>query len=338
MRIAIVSGKGGAGKTTVATRLFRAVPGSILLDCDVEEPNAALFLRAGDFEEKTVSARYPSIDEEMCTHCGACASFCTFGALLNAKSMTIVMAERCHDCGGCDLVCPVSAVTYAERPVGKIVKGRTNEGVFAYGELNVGEFSGVRLIKELKSSVIAADFGSNGSTGEIVWIDGPPGTGCAAAEAVEDANYVVLVTEPTPFGASDMAMAAEMLVNTGIPFGVAINKDDGKNSEADVFCREQNIPILGRIPFDRGLAESSALGRLEWGSPEHDKPFLELTDAVLEAARKTVTGNAQDGGVENGGAAGIKAVVAKTEPGGAVCEHAAIDGTSKSTSQEGGTE
>ena len=292
MRITVVSGKGGAGKTTVATRLFRAVPGSVLLDCDVEEPNAALFLNPYGLEETTVTAQYPVIDEEICTHCGACASFCAFGALLNAKSMTIVMAERCHDCGGCALVCPVSAVSFAQRPLGKIVKGRTNGGVFAYGELNVGEFSGVKLIKELKSSVGTGGAGSpdgigtSGDIGELVWIDGPPGTGCAAAEAVEDSDYVVLVTEPTPFGASDMAMAAEMLFDLDIPFGVAVNKDDGGKSEVDAFCREKGIPILGRIPFDRGLAESSALGRLEWGCPERDRPFLELTEAVLKEARK----------------------------------------------------
>ncbi len=308
MRITVVSGKGGAGKTTVATRLFRAVPGSVLLDCDVEEPNAALFLNPYGLEETTVTAQYPVIDEEICTHCGACASFCAFGALLNAKSMTIVMAERCHDCGGCALVCPVSAVSFAQRPLGKIVKGRTNSGVFAYGELNVGEFSGVKLIKELKSSV-----GSGARGGVTVWMDGPPGTGCAAAETVEDSDYVVLVTEPTPFGASDMAMAAEMLFDLDIPFGVAVNKDDGGKSEVDAFCREKGIPILGRIPFDRGLAESSALGRLEWGCPERDRPFLELTEAVLNEAKKAA-GKAVGGRVLNGAAG--RAASGKPKNGG----------------------
>jgi MinD superfamily P-loop ATPase len=192
-----------------------------------------------------------------------------------------VMAERCHDCGGCALVCPEKAIDYGERPVGKIYRLNAFDGSFAYGELNVGEFSGVGIVKELKASA------GRPESGESVLIDGPPGTGCAAAEAIEDSDYAVLVTEPTPFGVSDMAMVAEMLENTGIPFGVVINKDTGESSEAMAFCEERGFTLLGRIPFDRGLAEASALGRLEWGSPEHDRPFQDLADAVFETAGGT---------------------------------------------------
>lgn len=274
MQISIVSGKGGTGKTTLATRLFLSKGGSTLLDCDVEEPNAGIFLQVSWSGVETCNSQFPVINEELCTHCGVCASFCSFNAILSSRQATIPLAERCHDCGGCALVCPQKAISYAERGIGKIGRGRSNGGDFAYGSLNVGELSGVGIIRKLRDSYRDG----------LVWIDGPPGTACSAVAAVYDADFAVLVGEPTPFGVSDMAMAVEMLRNLHVPFGVVVNKAGIGNSEIYEFCQKENIPILGEIPFDRSMAAEHAAGRVGFDSDERNELFAQLTGSILSAA------------------------------------------------------
>ena len=275
MQISIVSGKGGAGKTTLATHFFMAVPESALLDCDVEEPNASLFLNLGNTRDEEFETRYPVVDDEACTHCGACAAFCAFNALLVSPAAAIPLPERCHDCGGCALVCPENAIHYESRSIGRIRRGHAGDGRVAWGELNVGELSGVRMIRRLRQS--ASDDG-------VTWIDGPPGTGCAAVAAVEDADFAVLVGEPTPFGVSDMAMAADMIRDLGLPFGVVVNKAGIGNDEIYRYCRNEGLTILGEIPFDRGLAEAGAIGRLGWGHAGCTERFTDLARRIVAAA------------------------------------------------------
>ena len=272
MQIAIVSGKGGAGKTTLATRLFMAVPGSVLLDCDTEEPDAALFFDIHDVETEEVSVRFPLIDGETCTHCGACARFCAFGAILSSPAATFTLPERCHDCGGCAPVCPHGAITWDHRSIGRIIRGGTAGGDIATGELNIGEYSGVKIIRRLRDSA---------PPDRPVFIDGPPGTACAAdtqwivdftfracaaVSAVEEADYAILVGEPTPFGVSDMAMAVEMLRDLSIPFGVVVNRTGIGDREIHGYCRREDLEILGEIPFSRDMADELAAGLKGWGS------------------------------------------------------------------------
>jgi MinD superfamily P-loop ATPase len=274
MQISIVSGKGGTGKTTLATRLFLSGEGSTLLDCDVEEPNAGIFLHVAWDGVEAFHSEYPEINEDKCTNCGACGSFCAFNAILSTTKATIPMAERCHGCGGCALVCPEDAITYRERPIGKIGRGSVGSRSFVYGSLNIGEYSGVGIIRKLRE--ISSD--------SVVWIDGPPGTACSAVAAVDHADFAVLVGEPTPFGVSDMAMAVEMLRKLGVPFAVVINKAGIGNREIYDYCREESITILGEIPFDRSLAEDYAAGRIEGDRDSRTELFTSLAETILNAA------------------------------------------------------
>jgi len=274
MQISIVSGKGGTGKTTLATRFFLSGEGSTLLDCDVEEPNAGIFLHVVWDGVETYHSQYPEIDEAKCTHCAACGTFCTFNAILTTTKATVPLADRCHGCGGCALVCPEHAISYGKRPVGKIVRGSVGSRSFACGSLNVGEYSGVGIIRKLREV----------SSDSLVWIDGPPGTACSAVAAVDHADFAVLVGEPTPFGVSDMAMAVEMLRKLGVPFAVIINKAGIGNREIYDYCLEEAITILGEIPFDRSLAEDYAAGRIGWDSDDRTALFASLTEKILNAA------------------------------------------------------
>jgi MinD superfamily P-loop ATPase len=272
MQISIVSGKGGTGKTTLATRLFQSVKGSSLLDCDVEEPNAALFLDVSWDSVESFYAEYPVICEDKCTHCGACASFCRFKAILSTSKATLPLAERCHACRGCGIVCPEHAISYRKREVGKISRGRTGGGYFASGSLNVGEYSGAGIIRRLRES----------AEGHLIWIDGPPGTGCAAAAAAIDADFAILVAEPTPFGVSDMIMAVEMLEKLEVPFGVVVNKAGVGNREIYDYCRNERIWILAEFPFSRSMAECYAQGKNGNGSDNLNELIDKLTQNVLQ--------------------------------------------------------
>lgn len=274
MQISIVSGKGGTGKTTLATRFFLSGEGSTLLDCDVEEPNAGIFLHVAWDGVDTFHAQFPEIDEDKCTHCGACGSFCSFNAILSTAMATIPLSERCHGCGGCELVCPEHAISYGKRPIGKIARGSIGSRLFICGCLNVGEYSGVGIIRKLRD--VSGD--------SLVWIDGPPGTGCSAVAAVDHADFAVLVGEPTPFGVSDMTIAVEMLRRLRVPFGVVVNKAGIGNREIYDYCLEESITILGEIPFDRSLAEDYAAGRIGWDSDDRTAFFSSLTNTILKAA------------------------------------------------------
>jgi len=254
MRVAVLSGKGGTGKTTVSTNLATINRNIVFIDADVEEPNGSIFLKPEVFEEEKIYVEYPLVDLEKCNLCGKCGDFCKFNAIIPAKNSVLVFKESCHSCGGCEMVCKADAIKYEKREIGKIIKGKTIFGNhMEYGLLNIGELSGVKIIKTLKN---------NSKNSELVIIDSPPGTSCATVAAVEDSDFAIIVTEPTPFGVSDMKMVVEMLREMKISFGVFVNKSGLGDDEVYDYCREENIEILGEIPFDKSIASYYSKGEV----------------------------------------------------------------------------
>lgn len=254
MKIAILSGKGGTGKTTVTANLAVNLPRCIAIDTDVEEPNLNIFLRSEIDGELGIRTEYPWINPEKCNLCGKCGDFCRYNAIIPAKNQVLVFKESCHDCGGCKIVCPADAIEYKKREIGRIYSSSSDSEVpMKYGELNIGEMSGVRIIEKMKAMTEGE---------EIVIIDSPPGTSCATVAAVEGADYAVIVSEPTPFGVSDMKMVVEMLRNLETPFGVVVNKAGLGDTEIYEYCERERIDILEEIPYSREIAELYADGIL----------------------------------------------------------------------------
>lgn len=257
MRIGIASGKGGTGKTTVATSLAwvagRAGRAVAYLDCDVEEPNGALFLRPTLAEPEPVTTLAPRVDTDRCTGCGACGRACQFSAILAAGQAVLTFPELCHGCGACSRACPVGAITERPRPVGLLRQGRAGAIWCVEGELAIGEAMSPPVIRAVKRAAPAM---------EITLLDCPPGTSCAMVEAVRDCDHVLLVTEPTPFGLHDLRLAVETLRLLYVPFGVIVNRCDSGDERVRRYCREESIEILAEIPDRRDLAEAYARGQV----------------------------------------------------------------------------
>ncbi|MCT4563212.1 MAG: ATP-binding protein [Maledivibacter sp.] len=253
MKIVVLSGKGGTGKTTISTNLAINMQNAVLIDTDVEEPNSHIFLKPHIEDTISVTKEYPRVTEQ-CILCGKCGDFCRYNAILPGRNKVLIFKEMCHDCGGCQLVCPTNAIEYISRGIGNIYSGASEYGVnMKYGDLDVGEVSGVKIIEKLKELV---------KDEEMVIIDAPPGTSCSTVAAATDADYAIIVSEPTPFGVSDMKMVVEMLRNMNIPFGVVVNKVGLGDEEIYRYCDEENIEILQEIPFDREIAKLYASGNI----------------------------------------------------------------------------
>lgn len=256
MRIAIASGKGGTGKTTVAVNLacVLADNGQTVqyLDCDVEEPNGHIFLRPEITATEPVGIPVPVVDEKKCTGCRKCAEVCQYHAIAVLKK-PLVFAELCHGCGGCALVCPEGAIREENRTIGVVETGRADRVGFAQGRLNVGEPMAPPLIRAVKKKAIAEG---------VAIMDAPPGTSCPVVATVRDADYVLLVTEPTPFGLNDLRLAVEMIRQLGVPHGVVINRADSGDRRVRDFCMAETIPILLEIPDDRRVAEAYSRGHM----------------------------------------------------------------------------
>jgi MinD superfamily P-loop ATPase len=253
--IAVASGKGGTGKTTVAVHLaaFLAEAGrpSQYLDCDVEEPNGHLFLKPTLESSRDAGIPVPVVDLDRCTACGRCAEVCAFNAIAMLKK-PMVFPELCHGCGACVLACPARAIHEQMRTIGAVETGRAGPVAFAQGRLNVGEPMAPPLIRALKEERLA---------GAVAIFDSPPGTSCPAVAAVRGCDFVVLVSEPTPFGIHDLALAVATLRPMGICLGVVANRADGDPALLD-YCRDNHLAVLAELPDDRRVAETYARGDL----------------------------------------------------------------------------
>ncbi len=270
MKIACLSGKGGAGKTLAAVNLAAAAGKAVYLDCDVEEPNGRLFLKPEKTEEVTVSSLLPEFNGELCIGCKKCVEFCRFHALIYIKEKPQVFAEVCHSCGGCRMVCPTGAVTEKPKPIGKLEIGNWRDVRVVTGMLNPGEASGVPVIREALKQ-------AEGTT----IIDCPPGSACSVMESVMDADFCVLVVEPTAFGFHNFQMVYELVTLLGKKCGVLINKQEKPYEPLERFLKEKNLKVLARIPYDPKIASLAANGELIFEKEEEArKMFQKLLEQI----------------------------------------------------------
>jgi len=283
MDIAIASGKGGTGKTTVAVNLAlvaaRAGWNVSCLDCDVEEPNGHLFLHPTIESSDPVGIPVPEVDKEKCTGCGTCAQICAYNAIACIKKKVLTFPELCHGCGGCARVCPEGAIREVPRDIGVVERGAAGEISFVHGKLKVGEAMSPPLIRAVKRERP----GSGNHT--VNFLDAPPGTSCPVIVAVSGADLVLLVTEPTPFGLNDLGLALDMVRELGVPHAVVVNRHEEDNESARAFCAERDVAILGEIPDDRRVAEAYSRGEIAVDAvPGCEGTFLRLWDRIRQLA------------------------------------------------------
>lgn len=271
MNIAILSGKGGTGKTTVSTNLALALKANYI-DCDVEEPNGFLFLKPEICKEEKVMTEYPIIDNNKCKSCGACVNACQFNALAKVKDDIVLFEKLCHGCGACQIACKYDAIIYGKRELGKIEKGTVRDINCSRGVLNISEPMAVPVIRQLLKNL------SDG----INLIDCPPGTSCNVVNALRYADAAILVSEPSEFGLHDLKMAAELVKMYNIPFGIIINKDDGKDNIVKKFCREDKISLIGTIPYSKDTAVLYSKGEVLYDDLHHKEIFNRLSKAAKE--------------------------------------------------------
>jgi len=276
MRIAIASGKGGTGKTTLATNLAvvasRQERSAAYVDCDVEEPNGHLFLKPAIAERTPVTTPVPQVIEQACQQCGQCGEICQYSAIVCLGSKVLVYPELCHGCGGCALVCPYQAIVEVPREIGVVERGQAGPVGFVQGLLKVGEAQSPPVIKAVKAAAPDVDW---------LIIDAPPGTSCPVITTVRDCDFVMLVTEPTPFGLNDLVLAVETMRQLGLPFGVVINRADVGDGRVTDYCAAEGIPVLLEIPDDRRIAQAYSRGELAIEAvPEIAESFVRLCARV----------------------------------------------------------
>lgn len=289
MIISIASGKGGTGKTTVATNLALSIESGVqFLDCDVEEPDAHIFLKPKIREVKKAFIPVPAIDESKCNYCGICSRVCAYNAIAvlpplnNRKPSAIFFPPLCHGCGACSYLCPQEAIKEVEREIGVVEIGKVGNLEFVHGRLNIGEAMAPPLIKQVKKHI---DFS------KTVIIDAPPGTSCPVVTSVDKSDFCILVTEPTPFGLNDLVLAVEVLRKLAIPFGVVINRFDIADNKVSMYCLDNNIRILMSIPFDIETARAYSKGiPMVEAFPERKVYFQELFERIKNEI-KTNTNN-----------------------------------------------
>jgi len=275
MIISIASGKGGTGKTTIATSLALSIKHSVqFIDCDVEEPNAHIFLKPVINKTHKIFIPVPEIDEKKCTFCSKCSEVCAYNAIAvvppdkDRKGSVLVFSNLCHGCGSCSYFCPQMAIKEVNKEIGVMEIGDAGPIQFIQGRLNIGEAMAPPLIREEKRNI---------NPTRTVIIDAPPGTSCPVVESIKGSDFCILVTEPTPFGLNDLILSVEVLKKIAIPFGIVINRYDLGDKKTEKFCQEQNIPILMNIPFKKQIAMAYSIGDpIVKAFPEYKKKFQDL--------------------------------------------------------------
>jgi len=284
MNIAIASGKGGTGKTTIAINLALSLRSAhpLLLDCDVEEPNVHLFLKPAIEWREEVGLLIPEVDLEKCTYCGRCAEVCQYHAIAVLGEHVLVFPELCHGCGSCALNCPTGAISEVPKTMGVIEGGQAELIPFAHGIMNVGEAMATPIIRQLKRRTL----GDAGADDRVVILDAPPGSSCPVVETMRGADFVLMVTEPTPFGLHDLRLAVDVARELDLPVGVVVNRDGIGDTGVDEYCATEGIPILMRIPLDRRIAEAYSEGvPLVEVLPEYRERFRQLYEEIQRLVR-----------------------------------------------------
>ena len=276
MRVCVLSGKGGAGKTLVAVNLAHSVDEARYIDCDIEEPNGAIFLKPRIVHTQWVNVKIPQRIEDKCKGCRKCVDFCQFHALAFVKNSVMIFPELCHSCGGCVKVCPTGALRETDRCIGTVEKGKAGNTSFAHGILSQGEPSGVPIIKHLLADVQ--------DEGPVI-IDCPPGSACTAMESMEGCDFCLLVAEPTLFGVHNLKMVYGLTKVFSIPCGVVINKAVPGNEVARRFCKQYDIPVLMEVPYEKRIAKLSSEGEMiSEKIPQYRQKFAALYSAMQEVA------------------------------------------------------
>ncbi len=276
MIISVASGKGGTGKTTIATSLAISLSKTGVevqyLDCDAEEPNGHIFLKPDIESVEEVTVGVPEVDRSKCTGCGKCGELCQYSAITCVKGKVLVFEELCHSCGGCMAICPEGAISEKERKIGTAEFGKSGELHFGQGKLEIGAIQTPALIKHVKGRLREE---------AVNVLDVPPGTSCPVIEAVKDSDFVLLVTEPTPFGLNDLELAVQVVRQLGLSFGVVINRSDVGDDIVVKYCEVEGIDVLMEIPNDRKVAESYSRGStLCEALPEYRRRFEQLYENI----------------------------------------------------------
>ena len=284
MIISVASGKGGTGKTTIAVNLALALAKNKkrsvqYLDCDVEEPNAHLFLKPKISNVKSVEIAIPKINDTKCNYCGKCAEVCVYNAIAVTKNKVLVFPGLCHGCGACTLFCPEKAISEEGKEIGILEEGSAESIYFVHGRLNIGEPMAPPIIREIKKKIKKNDIEND----TITIIDAPPGTSCPVIESIKESDYTILVTEPTPFGLHDLMLAVEVLKKLKIPHGVVLNKCDIGDHKVEAYCKNNNIPILLSIPLDREIAIAYSKGiPIVQINSFYENKFIQLMQEIVK--------------------------------------------------------